>query len=92
MSLVKAQRVTLDGYKTRGQQTVTGTLTVSGPTVVELDPSVYYEKGTYILFQYGIFNNAQLSNIQIDASGTGFAVLEGPVNVVSKNLITVALG
>jgi hypothetical protein len=96
MPLVRAQRIVLSGLITLGQQTVVGTLSFAGPTVIELDPSVYNKAGVYVLFSYGSFNSADLANVTIDASDVttqyGFTVTSGPTDVPSSKLITVTLG
>jgi hypothetical protein len=96
MPLVRAQRIVLSGLITLGQQTVVGALNFDGPTVIELDPSVYNKAGTYALFSYGSFDAADLANVEIDATDVttqyGFTVTSGPTNVPSSKLITITLG
>lgn len=80
-----------------GTQTVTGTLEFNGPTEVELDPSVFNATGIYVLFSYGSFDNADMVNLTVDATGcrdasTGNPLTAGtPVNDSANSRITVTL-
>lgn len=74
-----------------GTQAVAGTLSFAGPTVVELDPAVYTQAGTYVLFTYGTFNNADMANLSIDASSLIGLTAGAPFNDTANNRITVAL-
>jgi hypothetical protein len=55
-----------------GTQTVTGTLTLANPTVVEFDPSVFTVSGTYTIFTYGTLVGS-VTDLQADLTGTSFS-------------------
>lgn len=54
MPLIYVQRYGGQALVTgKATQYVTGDLTLSGKTIIELDPSVFNAAGTYLIFQYG---------------------------------------
>lgn len=74
-----------------GTQAVSGTLSFAGPTVVELDPAVYTQAGTYVLFTYGSFNGAELANLTVDDDDLIGLTAGTPVNDTANSRITVTL-
>lgn len=55
MALVFVQRYAPSGgiAAGTGTQTVTNTLTLADPTIVEIDPTLFTTAGTYTIFTYG---------------------------------------
>lgn len=56
-----------------GTQYVTGTLSFAGTTAIELDPTLFTQAGTYVLFDYsaGAFPGGQAeltNNVTVDGS------------------------
>lgn len=74
-----------------GTQAVAGTLSFAGPTVVELDPALYTQPGTYVLFTYGSFNNAEMANLTVDDDDLIGLTAGSPVNDTANSRITVTL-
>lgn len=56
--------MTLYGKPDNGTQYVTGTLTISGPIVIEMSDVMHASPGTYVLFEYGSFVGS-ITNITI---------------------------
>lgn len=72
-------------------QYITGTLQFTNPTVIELDPALFTQTGTYVLFDYtGATFAGGLSNVTVDATGTGFTA-SGLTDDSANSRITVTL-
>lgn len=93
MPLVYVQRYALNAVS-GGTQYITGVLAFTGPTEIELDPTVFTQAGVYTLFDYsaGAFpgGSAELANVTVITTGTGRVA--GPLfnDTVAKR-ITVTL-
>lgn len=95
MPLVFVQRYTLSAV-VGGTQYIDdgGVLSFSGPTEIELDPTIFNQVGVYTLFDYsaGSFPGgaAELANVTVITTGTGLTA--GPLtNDTVNSRITVAL-
>lgn len=92
MPVVFVQRYALNAVS-GGTQYVTGVLAFTGPTEIELDPTVFNTPGVYTLFDYsgGSFPNAaQLANVTVITTGTGFTA-SNLLNDTANSRITVTL-
>lgn len=86
MPLVYVQRYGGNVLVSGGTQAVSGNLQFSGPTVIELDPTIFTQAGTYVLFTLGTFVYSPYANEQaalnalvtVDATATGFTVVTTP--------------
>lgn len=93
MPLVYVQRYALNSVS-GGTQYISGVLAFTGPTEVELDPTVFNQAGIYTLFDYsaGSFPGgaAELANVTVIATGTGFTA-SNLFNDTTNKRITVSL-
>lgn len=94
MPLVYVQRYSLNTVSGGTQYIVDGgVLAFTGPTEIELDPTIFNQPGVYTLFDYsaGSFPTpAQLANVTVITTGTGLTA--GPlVNDTLTSRITVSL-
>lgn len=93
MPVVFVQRYALNAVS-GGTQYVTGVLAFTGPTEVELDPTIFNQAGIYTLFDYsaGSFPGgaAELANVTVITTGTGFTA-SNLFNDTGNSRITVTL-
>lgn len=77
MPLVRTHRI---GYteSTNGTQTVSGNLTISGPTEVQLNSSVHNVAGRvrYLLFSYGGTFTGNISDLSVVKGSSNYSTIE----------------
>lgn len=88
MGLVYVQRYGIGNLiANTATQFITGALTINGPMVIELDPTVFAQAGNYLLFQYdSLVGN--FSDISVDASDTGLTATL--VNISNQIIVSLS--
>ncbi len=86
MPLVRVHRVIGYTDSTNGTQTVTGNLTIGGPTEVQLNSSVHNISGQvrYLLFSYSGTFSGSIGNLSVVQGSSSYSTI-GPIDHDTTN-------